>query len=45
MNRELPQPKDGDVLLSGTSIDISTAVVLGGIEGVKRDLQRLKRIY
>ena len=45
MNQELPQPKDGDVVLGGTSIDISTAVVLGGIEGVKRVLQRLKRIY
>jgi hypothetical protein len=39
MNQKLPQPKDGDVVLGGTSIDISTAVVLGGIEGVKRDLQ------
>ena len=39
MNQELPQPKDGDVVLGGTNIDISTAVVLGGIEGAKRDLQ------
>jgi hypothetical protein len=39
MNQELPQPRDGDVVLGTTSIDISTAVVLGGIEGAKRDLQ------
>jgi len=25
MSQELPQPKDGDVVLGGTSIDISTA--------------------
>ena len=39
MTKETKQPKRYDAVISGNSSDLSTSVVLGGIEGVINNLK------